>query len=107
MKPDYIPWILSLLSFLVAYFSLSHNVRKDEKAENGQTADKFEGLERSIVQLGVKLDVVGTTTAETRTDVKSLNKDIQNIDRRVAILERDVKTAFDRIDELKGEIYHD
>ena len=44
------------------------------------------------------------TTNETRTDIKSLNKDIVELDKRMSVIERDVKTAFMRIDELRDEI---
>ena len=41
------------------------------------------------------------TTTETRTDIKALNKDIVEMDKRISVIERDVQTAFLRIDELR------
>ena len=59
------------------------------------------GINESLLKVNMKLDQVCSTTNETRTDIKSLNKDMNNLSVRVSILERDLKTAFSQIDELK------
>lgn len=65
---------------------------------------RFDGIKESLLKANMKLDQVCATTNETRSDIKSLNKDIGDIDRRVTIVERDMKTAFNAIDELKGKV---
>lgn len=65
---------------------------------------RFDGIKESLLKANMKLDQVCATTNETRSDIKSLNKDIGDIDRRVTIVERDLKTAFNAIDELKGKV---
>lgn len=52
----------------------------------------------------MKLDQVCSTTNETRSDIKSMNREIREMDTRVVALERDMKTAFNNIEELKGKV---
>jgi hypothetical protein len=49
----------------------------------------------------MKLDQVCSTTNETRTDIKSLNKDMKDLDIRLVIVERGLENAVHQIDELK------
>lgn len=98
-----IPWIISALSLLLAYLTFTRNGSKDEKQAQAAENVKFDGLKESLLKANMKLDQVCATTNETRSDIKTLNKDIQQISERVTICERDLKSAFKRIDELKGE----
>lgn len=94
-----IPWIISALLLILNFYNT-----KSSESEKEDT--KFDGLKESLLKANMKLDQVCATTNETRADIKSLNNDLNGIDRRVAIVERDLKTAFNRIDELKGVNNH-
>ena len=69
-----------------------------------QPKTKFTDIEKSLLKANLKLDQLCATTSETRTDIKSLNKDLNSLSGRVTVVERDLKTAFEKIDELKGKI---
>lgn len=88
---SYIPWLISAGSLLVALLSFVRNTHKDDIA-----------LKEGILKANMKLDQVCATTNETRSDIKSLNRDMKDVDTRVTVLERDLKTAFEEIRELKG-----
>ena len=104
---QYIPWIISLGSLVVAILSLAHNANKDKTTEIREDTEKFDSIEKSLLKANIKLDTVCNTTTETRADIKSLNTDIKNMDTRVVVLERDMKTAFNAIAELKRKISHE
>ena len=104
---QYIPWIISFCSLVVAILSLAHTTTKDRTSEIRENSEKFDGIEKSLLKANIKLDTVCNTTTETRADIKSLNTDIKNMDTRVVVLERDMKTAFNAISELKREISHE
>lgn len=104
---QYIPWIISFCSLVVAILSLAHTTTKDRTSEIREDSEKFDGIEKSLLKANIKLDTVCNTTTETRADIKSLNTDIKNMDTRVVVLERDMKTAFNAIDELKRKISHE
>lgn len=85
-----------------------HNIGKDEKTEIREDDLKFDGIKEGVLKANMKLDQVCATTNETRSDIKSLNKDLKDMDTRVVILERDMKTAFNSIRELKERVdYHE
>ena len=88
---EYIPWLISAGSLLVAIMSFVRNTHKDDVS-----------LKEGILKANMKLDQVCATMNETRVDIKSLTKDIKDIDARVMLLENKIKVAFDEINELKG-----
>lgn len=102
-----IPWTISALSLLYAVMTYIRNGNRQKKEDWEHDAKKLDSMNESILKANMKLDQVCATTNETRTDIKSLNKDIAEIDRRVTIVERDVKTAFRTIDEIKEAINDD
>lgn len=102
-----IPMIISGVSLLFVILTFARNGSKDSR-DNARNEDaKFEGIKESLLKVNLKLDQVCTTTNETRTDVKSLSKDMSDLDRRVTIIERDLKTVFTQVDELKKGDRHD
>ena len=101
---NFIPWGISFISLLIAGASFLRNGKKESKKEIKKEESRFDGIKESILKANMKLDQVCSVTNETRLDIKSLNKDLGDIDRRVTITERDMKTVFTIIDELKGRV---
>lgn len=97
---QYIPWIISFLSLVVCVLTYMHNTDKDKRQNIKEDDLQMNTIRESLLKANMKLDQVCTTTTETRTDIKSLNKDLQNIDTRVCILEGEIKTLKERIDQL-------
>ena len=94
---QFVPWLIALGSLIVAYKSYSHNVSKD-------SVDRIDGIKDGLFKANMKLDTVCQTTNETRTDIKSLNRDLVEVEKRVVALERDSKTLFNEVGELKDSI---
>lgn len=99
-----IPWSISLISLIILIITFFRNGRKDQKEDIKLEDTKFTDIEKSLLKANLKLDQLCATTSETRTDIKSLNKDLNSLGERVTVVERDLKTAFEKIDELKGKI---
>lgn len=96
-----IPWSISLISLIIAGLSFLHNSSKDNTASIREDDLKFDRIKECLLKANMKLDQVCSTTTETRSDIKSMNKEIKDVGTRVIILERDMKTAFAEIDKLK------
>ena len=96
-----IPWSISLVSLIIVIITFAKNGKKDQKQEYTEESAKFDGIKEALTKANIKLDTVCATTNETRSDIKALNRDIAEIDKRVVAVEQDLKTAFKRIDELK------
>ena len=102
MNPwNLIPWSISIIALIITIVTFAINRKKDLKADCKEDDIKFEGIKESLLKANIKLDQVCATTTETRTDIKALNKDIIEMDKRISVIERDVQTAFMRIDELR------
>lgn len=67
---------------------------------------RLEALKESLIKANIKLDQLCATTNETRADIKALNTAIIDMDKRLSVVENDLKTAFMRIDELREEVRH-
>lgn len=102
MNENLIPWAISGVSLLFVILTYIRNGNKDERQETKEDDALMHGIKESLLGVNLKLDQVWSTTNETRTDIKSLNKDMQTLSVKVSVLERDLKTAFTLIDELKA-----
>lgn len=99
-----VPWTISFVSLIILIITFFKNGNKEQKEDIKQEDTKFTDIEKSLLKANLKLDQLCATTSETRTDIKSLNKDLNSLSGRVTVVERDLKTAFEKIDELKGKI---
>ena len=98
---EWIPWTISGVSLLFVVLTYVRNLIKDNKQNTADDAAKLDILNQGLIKANMKLDQTCQALTELRLDVRSLSSSLNEIDRRVTILERDVKTAFVRIDELK------
>jgi peptidoglycan hydrolase CwlO-like protein len=76
------------------------------QVRNGKTDIKEDEKELSEMRSGIfkanmKLDQVCATTNETRADIKAMNKTLAEHGEEIAVIKRDLKTAFNRIDEVR------
>ena len=101
MNENWIPWGISAISLLFVILTFARTGKKDFKKEVLEDNSKIDGIKESLLKVNMKLDQVCAVTNETRTDIKALNKDIQGLDKRVCVAERDMKTVFNLIDEIK------
>ena len=99
-----IPWSISIIALVITIVTFVINRKKDLKSEQKDESSQFEGIREGLIKANIKLDQVCAVTNETRTDIKALNKDIVELDKRMSVIERDVQTAFKRIDELRDTI---
>lgn len=101
MNNNIIPWGISAVSLLFVILTYIRNGSKDKVTDTKEEAHIMNGIRESLLKVNMKLDQVCSTTNETRTDIKSLTKDTQALDIRLSVVERDLKTAFNLIDEVK------
>ena len=98
---EFIPWTISGVSLLFVIFTYVRTLIKDTKHQSEEDNSKIELINQSLIKANMKLDQTCQQLSELRLDVRNLSSSINEIDRRVTILERDVKTAFNKIDEIK------
>ena len=96
-----IPWGIALISLIIAILTFSRNGKKDMRNEYIEEAQQMQSIKESLIKVNMKLDQVCATTNETRSDIKAMNEYVNTVERRVAVLEENMKAAWVRIDELK------
>lgn len=96
-----IPWGIAAISLIVTILAFYRNGKKDLKKETVEEVQQMQGIKESLIKANMKLDQLCATTVETRSDIKAMNEYISTVEKRVAILEENIKAAWVRIDELK------
>ena len=92
-----ITFLIAVVGFLFTVYNF-YASRKKEALESNQ---RLEEIRESLLKCNMKLDQVCATTNETRSDIKFLNTRIQEIDKELSIVKRDLNIAFTQINEIK------
>lgn len=88
--------LVSVVSVCFAvYFGLKSNRRNDIK-------DIQEKAERDT-RINIKLDDISGDVKDVKYDISSVKKKVDEIDRRLLIVEQSVKSAHHRIDRIEGK----
>lgn len=95
-----IPWLISLAMLIVNLIMLTRNGKKDIREDEA----KIDAIRESILKANMKLDQVCATTNETRSDIKSMQNNINKLNTELEVVKRDLHTAFVRIDELRDRM---
>lgn len=92
--------IVAVIGAVATVYNLSASRKKNVQADDAKLNDINTGL----LKVNMKLDTVCSTTNDIKTDVKAVQMQSQQMQTDVAVVQRDLKTAFTRIDELKARI---
>jgi len=88
---------ISVVNLLIAQ---RRNLKGDTKADEAERNSLREG----IFKANMKLDMVCKTTSDIQTDIKAMNSKLEEHGQKIAVISRDLETAFVRIDELREKI---
>lgn len=92
--------IIALIGVASTIYTLSINRKKNVQTEDA----KMEEIRTSCLKANMKLDTVCGTLTDIKTDVKAVQQQAQVTQTELAVVQRDLKTAFNRIDELKARL---
>ena len=92
---------ITFLIAVIGFVFTAYNFYSARKKEALESSARLEEIRESLIKCNMKLDTVCATTNETRADIKAMNTQIQELDKELSVVKRDLKTAFTRIDELK------
>lgn len=96
--------VVSIISVCIALVSVIVTIITFVTNRKDKSNDKSDLMEKNLLKLNMKIDQIFTTTNETRTDIKVMTNQINELDKAVAIVRRDLSTAFKRIDELRERV---
>ena len=93
--------IISVISITFVVITFALNRKKDNREEQEKSNKEMNDISRSLLGMELTLKQINTTTDETRTDIKAMNVQLIEHGKQIAIIQRDLSTAFKNIDELK------
>lgn len=94
-----IPWTISFISLVLVVLTYFRNGNKDKRAEIKEEDMVINSIKEGLLKANMKLDQVCSTTNETRTDIKSLSYNLSEIDKRLCIVENEVKELKKKVGE--------
>lgn len=100
---EWIPLSISAISLLFVILTFVRTGTKDKLSAQKYETSQLELIKEGLLKANLKLDQVCAVQNEIRNDVKNLDSQLREMDRRVTVVERDLKTAFTKIDELREE----
>lgn len=89
--------IIGVTTFIIT------QARAGKKETQEETQEKAT-LKEGIFKANMKLDQLCATTNETRSDIKSMTQILNEHGESIAVIKRDLETAFMRIDELRKHV---
>lgn len=88
------------VSIILTVRTISREGKKDMEME---TKSKDE-MKASLLELNLMTKNINSTTNDIKADVKSLSKNVNDMDTRLILVEREQKTMWSRIDEIKEKV---
>lgn len=89
--------ILSSVTFII-------NTARNSKKDTVASENRLNEINQSLLKVNLKLDQVCNTTADIKTEVRTMqNKQIEHTE-QIAKMEQNIATAYIRIDELREQI---
>jgi len=89
--------IIGVTTFIIT------NVRAGKK-DTAEQVKAQASLKEGIFKANMKLDQLCATTNETRADIKGMTQILNEHGESIAVIKRDLETAFMRIDELRKHV---
>ena len=107
MSPEsIIALIISGCMLVVSVVTFILNSSRASKKDIVASENRLNDINQSLLKVNLKLDQVCTTTADIRSEIRTMqNKQIEHTE-QIAKLEAGIETAFRRIDELRESIKH-
>lgn len=89
--------VMLLISLINLFIAQARNSKKDTEEDQKELYSLREG----IFKANLKLEQICATTNETRADIKAMDQKVIHQGEEIAVIKRDLETAFMRIDELR------
>jgi len=99
---DYITLIISFVMMVIGVTTFIVTQVRASKTDVKEDRSEISELQQGIFKANMKLDQVCATVNETRSDIKAMNNTLTEHGKEIAVLGRDLQTAFMRIDELRN-----
>lgn len=97
--------ITSIISICIACGSLIFVAINYGTGRHDKTDSETEEIKTSLIKCNMKLDQLCATTSAIQTDIKAMQSRVNDVEKTIGVMQRDLQTAFVRIDEIKRGDY--
>lgn len=104
MAPTIISLCIAAVSLIFVIITFAVNRNNDTKSDAKEEGKVLNDIKEGLTKAELKLDMLTNMVNEMRAEVKAMNTKVQDIDKELTIVKRDLKTAFNRLDELSERI---
>ena len=92
-------YITIFISALALSFSIYMGLRNNRKADDKDITDKV----ARDTKINCKLDEISNNVKDIKYDMSATKNKVDDIDRRLVVVEQSVKSAHHRIDRIEGK----
>ena len=96
--------IVSAFMLVISVVNLVIAQRRNLKGDTKEDEIEKNSLREGVFKANMKLDMVCNTTTDIKTDIKAMDSKLEEHGKQIAVISRDLETAFMRIDELRDQI---
>lgn len=96
--------IISAFMLIISVVNLVIAQRRNLKGDTKENEIEKNSLREGVFKANMKLDMVCNTTTDIKTDIKAMDSKLEEHGKQIAVISRDLETAFIRIDELRERI---
>lgn len=102
MVPTIISVCIAAVSLIFVVLTFAVNRSNDSKQETREEDKVLNEIKESTTKTELKLDMLTTVINEIRADLKLMNNRVQDLEKELGIVKRDLVTAFKKIDAIEG-----
>lgn len=104
MPTETLALIISGVMLLLSVVTFIINSVRTSKRDVVASESRLNEINQSLLKVNLKLDQVCNTTADIKTEVRTMqNKQIEHTE-QIAKMEQNIATAFIRIDEIRDQV---
>lgn len=92
-------YITIIISAISVSFAIYMGLRNNRKADDKDIADKV----ARDTKINCKLDEISNDVKDIKFDISATKNKVEDIDKRLVVVEQSVKSAHHRIDRIEGK----
>lgn len=89
---------------IVSFILFVRTLNRDSKENMEEQASRNDKINASLLKQSLMLENITQNVGDIKTEIKSINTNINDVEKRVSLIESEQKTMWMRVDELKEKI---
>ncbi len=89
------------ISLVVSFILFVRTLTRDSKETLEAQASRNDKINASLLELNLMSKNINSNVADIKADVKALSNTVNEVDKRITMVEKEQETMWIRIDELK------